>query len=203
MNYFDAIQSFDIEILDRLGDVCRNSFGDGFWKVVTLLGDKGIFWIALAAVLLLFRRTRKGGLAVGIAILTGFLVGNLVLKNWIARIRPYDVNTWYMLTVKRLSDFSFPSGHTMASLGGSLALFYVNKKYGTPAVIMAVMIMFSRLYLYVHYPSDILGGIVIALFTSLFGFVAAELIMQRFEPWFENKIDGLKAKKASEKGLRK
>lgn len=196
MDFIDAIQSFDLSVLDRIQQGFRGSFADGMWKFITLFGEGGIFWIAVGVVLLLFRRTRKGGLAMLIAIAAGFLISNIILKNAVARIRPYDVNTLLPLAVKRLSDFSFPSGHTTASLSAGLALLYVDRKIGIPAFVLGVLISISRLHLYVHYPSDVLAAVCVALITSLIGFIAAELIMRKFEPWFDGKINALKARKA-------
>ena len=196
MTFIDCLQSFDISVLDRLQSAFRGSFADGFWKFISFFGDGGIFLLVLAAILLLFKKTRKGGLAMLIAITIGFIVGNLIIKNAVARERPYDVISLMAphLAVEKLADKSFPSGHTMASLGGALALFYVNRKQGLPLVVLSILIMISRLHLYVHYPSDIIGGAVIALCTSFIGFIAAEHIMARIEPWLDGKLATLKAK---------
>lgn len=196
MTFIDYIQSFDIAVLDQIQKFFRNTSTNIFWKIISFFGDGGIFLLALGAILLLFRKTRKGGLAMLIAIAAGFLIGNLIIKNAVARTRPYDLINLMAphLAVEKLSDKSFPSGHTMAALGGAMAMFYVDRKRGIPLVILAVLIMISRLHLYVHYPSDIIGGAVIALCTSFIGFVAAEHIMTRIEPWLDGKIDLLKAK---------
>ena len=196
MNFFDAIQSFDIMILDRIQEAFRSGFTDGLWKFITLFGEAGVFWLILGAIFLLFRRTRKGGLAMLIAISTGFLLSNIILKNAVARIRPYDVSTMVTLAVKRLTDFSFPSGHTTASMSAGLALFYVDRKLGLPALILGILISISRLHLYVHYPSDVLAAVCVALITSLIGFIVAELIMRKFDPWFDAKLKARKAKTA-------
>ena len=86
---------------------------------------------------------------------------NGILKNLVGRIRPFDVNTSIQLLVARPHDYSFPSGHTAASFAAAVILFLqLPKKYGIPALILAVLISFSRLYLGVHYPTDVLAGAV-------------------------------------------
>lgn len=200
MNFIDAIQSFDITILDGFQSAFRSGASDGIWKFLTMFGEGGIFWLGLAAIFLLFRRTRKGGLAMLVAISLGFLLSNIILKNAVARIRPYDVSTLVPLAVKRLSDFSFPSGHTTASVSAALALFYVDRKFGTPALVLAGLVAISRLHLYVHYPSDVIAAAAVALLTSLAGFIVAELVMCRFEPWFDAKLEAHRARKAASSG---
>ena len=194
MSFIDAIQSFDIMILDWIQQTFRSGFSDGVWKFITLFGEAGIFWLVLAAIFLLFRRTRKGGLAMLVAVSAGFLISNIILKNAVARIRPYDVSTMVTLAVKRLTDYSFPSGHTTASMSAGLALFYVDRKIGLPALILGILISISRLHLYVHYPSDVLAAVCVALITSLIGFIVAESVMGKFEPWFDAKMAARKAR---------
>lgn len=164
------ITDIDIRILDYIQEHLRNGFFDKFFSVITHLADKGIFWILLALVLLCFKRTRRTGFCMAIALVLGVIFGNLLLKPLIARIRPYDLNPhmWPGL-VGKPDDFSFPSGHTLASFGGATALCRVNRKAGIPAIILAALIMLSRVYLYVHYPSDVLTGMLMGI---LFGCIA-------------------------------
>jgi undecaprenyl-diphosphatase len=89
------------------------------------------------------------------------MIANVLLKNLVARVRPYDVNTAVNLLISKPTDWSFPSGHTTASFGAAAALLYADKKFGIAAYIIAAIIAFSRMYLYVHYPTDILGGIAV------------------------------------------
>ena len=187
MGFVELVQSYDIYVLDLIHRIFVNSATNTFWKIITMFGDEGIFWLALGLLLVVFRRTRKDGTAMLIAIAGGFIVGNLVLKNAVGRIRPYDVNLLVPVVVEHLSDYSFPSGHTMASLGAALALFYREKKFGIPAIVLAVLIMISRLHLYVHYPSDVLGGAIIALFSSLAGFLISELLFNWLSGKFPNR----------------
>ena len=165
----EAIYEFDYAILNFIQENLATPFGDAFFSFITHLADAGWFWIATAVVLLCFKKTRKVGLCMGIALVGGLLIGNITLKPLIARIRPYDnldyapLRTAAELLIEAPHDFSFPSGHTLASFEGAGAIFLCNKKWGVAALVLAALIALSRLYLYVHYPTDIIAGILIAL----------------------------------------
>ena len=170
----DLAQHFDIPILDWIAEKLGCPLLDTIMPWITMLGDGGIFWIALAAVLLFIPKYRKAGLSMGIALLMGLLLCNLTLKPLVARIRPYDfVATHYgrniSLLVATPHDFSFPSGHTIASFEGAVALLVHNKKLGIPALILAFLIAFSRLYLYLHYATDVIVSILLGTALALLG----------------------------------
>ncbi len=167
-------QYFDLPILDWIANHLRCSFLDAVMPAVTVLGDAGLFWIAVTAVLLLLPRYRKTGLAMAAALLMGFLVCNLTLKPLVARIRPYDYQLQHFgrtieLLIAAPKDFSFPSGHTIVSFEAATVLLLRNRKMGIPAAILAVLIAFSRLYLYVHYPTDVLCSIVLGIGLAFLG----------------------------------
>ncbi len=161
----DAIYTFDYAVLNWLQEH-SNPFFDTFFSLITHLGDGGFFWIAIALVCLCFRKTRKMGIIMGFAIFLGGLFGNLTLKPLIARIRPYDNVAWEPLRsaadllVKAPTDYSFPSGHTLVSFEASVSIFTCRKKWGIPAIVVAFLVAFSRLYLYLHYVTDVLAGMV-------------------------------------------
>lgn len=157
------MNTFELSILDFIGKHMHCAFLDRMMPLITKLGDGGVFWILAAVVFLCIPKTRKIGFSMGAALLLGFIIGNVFLKNIVARIRPYDMNTAIELLVARLSDYSFPSGHTLASFEGATVLMIRDKRLGIPALILAVLIAFSRLYLYVHYPSDVLAGAVLGI----------------------------------------
>ncbi|MBO5019310.1 MAG: phosphatase PAP2 family protein [Clostridia bacterium] len=171
----------ELGILDSIQEIFSCKFLDAVMPVITRFGDGGIFWIAIAVVLLLFKKTRKIGLTMGIALAMGFIIGNLTLKNIVARTRPYDLNPAFPLLIEKLSDFSFPSGHTLASFEASVSIFLYNKKFGTAAVILAVLIALSRLYLYVHYPTDVLASVIIGTTLAIVSFVIVKKIYAKFE----------------------
>lgn len=147
---------------------------------ITSLGNAGIIWIVLAVVLLILPKTRKTGIIVAAALLMDLILCNLILKNLVARVRPYDVNTAIAILIKKPLDFSFPSGHTAASFAAMTALFLAKmKKAWIAALILAVLIAFSRLYFYVHYPTDVLGGAVVGILSGIIGYTIVEKIDKR------------------------
>ena len=173
--------SFDLPILDWIQANLQSGFMDKFMPFITIFGDAGIFWMVWAGVLLIFRKTRKTGIGMFIAMILGLLVCNITLKPLVARIRPYDLQLEeFGVTIKLLSgamhDFSFPSGHTIASFEAAVVLLKNSKKMGIPAMILAVLISFSRLYLYVHYPTDVIASIILGTIFALIGDAVAGLI---------------------------
>ena len=160
----------EIQILDWLQKL-HTPVLDQIMCSITHLGDAGALWILLVVVLLLVPRTRKSGLIVAGALLVDALLCNVILKPLVARIRPYDVNTAVQLLVSKPVDYSFPSGHTAASFASVVALFMAGeRKLWKPALVLAVLIAFSRLYLYVHYPTDVLGGVIIGVISGALGY---------------------------------
>lgn len=167
-------EAFDLPILDWIAANLKCGFLDFLMPLITLLGDAGIFWIACSVVMILIPKTRKTGWAMGISLLIGLLVCNVTLKPLVGRIRPYDYQWQFFqkeihLLVEGLHDYSFPSGHTIASFEAATALLIGNKKLGIPAMVLAVLIAFSRLYLYVHYPTDVLASIVLGIGIAFLG----------------------------------
>ncbi len=146
-------------------------FLDKIMVFITRLGDAGIIWIVLSIVLLLIPKTRKSGAVMVAALVVDVLLCNIVLKNLVARTRPYDVNTGVHLLVAKLHDYSFPSGHTAASFASVTALYLAGeKKLWKFALVLACLIAISRLYLYVHYPTDVLGGILFGVISGYLGY---------------------------------
>ena len=175
--------SFDLPILDWIQANLQSAFMDKFMPFITLFGDGGIFWIALSILLMVFPKTRKTGLGMLIAMILGLLVCNVTLKPLVARIRPYDLQEQLGVTIallgERMHDFSFPSGHTIASFEAAVVLLMNNKKMGIPAMILAVLITFSRLYLYVHYPTDVFVSIILGTLFAFLGNWLAGIIAPR------------------------
>ena len=125
---------------------------------ITQLGDDGLFWIGIGVVCLVMKKHRRMGLQVLLSMLFTFIIGNLILKNLFARQRPCAIDPSIELLIPYPSEFSFPSGHTMNGVTAAMALFLNNKKIGIPALMIAALIAFSRMYHFVHFPTDILGG---------------------------------------------
>ena len=160
----------EFRILDFLQGM-RIPAGDAVMCFITKLGNAGMIWIVLAVILLLIPKTRKTGIVMMAALCIDLVVCNGILKNLYARIRPCDVNTQIQLLIARPDDFSFPSGHTAASFAAVAALYFSGeRKLWKPALVLACLIAFSRLYLYVHYPTDILGGILVGIAAGYIGY---------------------------------
>lgn len=175
MNLFSLLaEGFDLPILDWIASNLWCPFLDAVMPVITVLGDAGIFWMVLAAVLLLFKKTRRVGLGMGVAMLMGLLLCNLMLKPLCQRPRPYDYQyetfgKLIPLIIQRQHDFSFPSGHTIASFEAAGVIALNHKKWGVAALVLASLIAFSRLYLYVHYPTDVLASILLGVALAFLG----------------------------------
>lgn len=165
LRFLDFLQTIHTPLLDKI------------LAFITSLGNAGIIWIVLAVFLLILPKTRKTGIIVAAALLMDLILCNLILKNLVARVRPYDVNTAIAILIKKPLDFSFPSGHTAASFAAMTALFLAKmKKAWIAALVLAVLIAFSRLYFYVHYPTDVLGGAVVGILSGIIGYTIVEKI---------------------------
>jgi len=177
-NLLDGLAvSFDLPILDWIAVNLWCPFLDTVMPIITMFGDGGIFWIAISVILLFTKKYRKTGLSMAFALSMGLLVCNIILKPGVARIRPYDFQMEYFtkeiqLIAGGMHDFSFPSGHTIASFEACTALMLGNKKFGIPATVLAFLVAFSRLYLYLHYPTDVIVSIILG---TLFGILGTYL----------------------------
>lgn len=166
MNFFNQ---YELPVLHAIRDFMKCDFLDAFFSSVTKLGDNGIFWILLAILFICFKKTRKMGITMGVSLILGLVLCNLTLKPLIARTRPYVEDPSLLLIIPPESDFSFPSGHTVCSIEAAVAIYINNKKMGIAALVLACIIAFSRLYLTVHYPSDVIFGVLLGIVTGCLG----------------------------------
>ena len=168
MGILEWIHNVDAQILLFIQQYLRNDMFNWFWKGITFLGDGGWFWIVLGVVLLIPKKTRKSGFTALLALIIGSVITNLVLKTAVARIRPYDAVEGLVPLVKKLRDYSFPSGHTCASFSCAVVYYkmYPDIK-GKGAMVLAVLIALSRLYVGVHYPTDVLGGTIVGWLSAI------------------------------------
>ena len=157
-------------------------FLDRFFSLITVLGNKGIFWIALGLLFFILAKKKKTGACMLIALLLGAVFGNLIIKNIVMRSRPFWVNPGLQLIIKSPSDYSFPSGHTLSSFGASVALYKNRKTLGRIFIVVAALVAFSRLYLSVHYPSDVICGMAMGIF---FGNISPVLYEKKVKAFLE------------------
>ena len=168
--------SMESSILDWIQTNLRTPVLDLLMPAITALGNGGLIWIVLAAGLRLMPGHRKAGAAVLAGLALEVVCCNLVLKPLVAQVRPCDINTAVQLLIARPDDFSFPSGHTGASFAAVSALCASGNRLWIPSLILAVLIAFSRLYLYVHYLTDILAGAVIGIMAGWIGTELADAV---------------------------
>ena len=179
----NALVQFEGSILLWIQENLRG-FLDAPMRIITTLGNTGIFWIVLTVLLLIFKKTRKPALNAALSMILALLAVNIIIKPLVGRIRPYEVIEGLSILVAKESEFSFPSGHASNSLSCAWVLFrMLPKKYGVPALVLAILIALSRLYVGVHYPTDVICGAII-------GVVLAELAM-----WICGRIEGAWKKK--------
>ena len=159
--------AWEFVVLDFIQENIRNGILDTIMPMITSLGNGGIVWILLAVCLLISRKYRRTGVVLLAAILIETVLCNVILKPLIARPRPFDANPGIELLIAPPGDASFPSGHTALAFAAVFALALSRERYWYLAAVLAVLIAFSRMYLYVHYPTDILGGIAVGAVSGM------------------------------------
>lgn len=170
------LSELDGGILLWIQEYLRNPVLTPVLKVITTLGNNGAIWILLTLLILMLPKTRKVGCMMAVALLGTLLINNMLLKNLVARTRPYEVIEGLTYLVRQPTDLSFPSGHAGSSFAAAcIMLRRLPKRYGIPAFLLAIVISLSRLYVGVHYPSDVLFGAISGILISY----AAEAIVER------------------------
>lgn len=155
---------WEFALLDGIQAVFGSAWGDWFWPVYTHLGSGGILWIALILWVLLVKKEKKRGIIAILALLLCLVIGNGLLKNLVQRPRPFSYLPNLTLLIAPPQDYSFPSGHTMSSFAAAYALSLgQSTRKKVLLYVLAAAMAFSRLYLYVHFPTDILAGVVLGL----------------------------------------
>lgn len=172
--------NLDGNILLFIQDYIRNPILTPFMKFITTLGNGGAIWIILALIMLIVPKTRKVGCMAVAALIGTLLINNILLKNLVARTRPYEVIEGLTYLVSKPGDYSFPSGHAGCSFAVACIMFrQLPKKYGIPALVLAILISLSRLYVGVHYPSDVLFGVISGIAISYAAEAVVEWIAKR------------------------
>ena len=139
---------------------------DKFMIFVTTLGNGGVFWLVLAIILLCTKKTRRCGWLILVSMAICYLLGNLALKNIVGRARPCQIDTSILLKIPMPGEYSFPSGHTLHAFTAATMIFLHHKKAGVACLILAVLIAFSRMYLFVHFPTDVLAGMLLGIIVA-------------------------------------
>lgn len=176
------MQTLEFAVLDWIQASLRCGLLDAAMPAVSRLCDHGEIWVLLALVLLSIRQARRQGAALACALALDLIACNLLLKPLFGRIRPFAVNPAVILLVRPPLDASFPSGHTAASFAAVFALKFSGSALWKPVLALAAAIAFSRLYLYVHWPSDVLGGILLGGAAGWMGAKLAKTAVRRQRP---------------------
>ena len=182
------VTMWDFSILDFIQTHLRAPWMDGFMTFVTTLGNIGIIWIVVGVALLFFKKYRPWGITLLLALAIGAILGNCIIKPLVARPRPCHLVSSVVLLIENPTSYSFPSGHTCSSFIGAITLTWANRKFGFFAIPLAVLIAFSRLYLYVHFPTDIVGGIVLACLVAIPACLFLKPQTDRFLLWLPTKL---------------
>lgn len=164
MSVINAVDSFLPWVFSQI----QTPFLDSVMVALSFLGDGGLIWIVAIVAMLISKKYRRAGIASAISLLLCFFTGNYIIKPLVGRVRPCNVYPLVDLIIKRPEDFSFPSMHTATAFSVAIIILCANKKFGIPAVILAALITLSRVYLHVHYTTDIIVGAVFGTAFALF-----------------------------------
>lgn len=186
---------WELDFLHFLNDFLVNDFLSGFLGIFTILGDMGAIWIILGIVLTISKKYRKAGmLCILSVLLVSGLFNDLILKQIVARPRPYAVDpsltfplNFFLPEGSSLLGFgelpgknSFASGHTCSSFAAATAIFIYSRKLGIASFVVAILVAFSRLYFQVHYPTDVIAGLVIGVVLTIGLYYLLKLIVKLY-----------------------
>ena len=192
----EIFANFDYTILEGIHNFSESTNGilTPLFKFISLLGEKGIVLFVIGIILMLFKKTRKVGICMFGAIACGAIITNIILKDFIARPRPFlssnIYNTWWQFVGSTPeTSFSFPSGHTTAAMAAMTAIFLCcNKKYSWTSFIFVILMGLSRNYLVVHYPSDVVGGIIAGGIGAVIAYLITKIIYYFLNKYKDNKL---------------
>ena len=192
--FFDSLLGFDLAVFEWVQSI-QSHFLTAIMTTVTTLGDEGIIFIVLGLVLLCTKKYRKAGVSILVALVVMLLLNNIVLKELIARPRPFNLDPetydwWYEVykypyfKIHQPSSFSFPSGHRSSAFAAAIALLCHDRKLGIPTTIFAAIMGFSRIYVEVHYCTDVLGGAIVGIIYAVIGVLIAKALYPVVETLF-------------------
>ena len=177
------LQELDFSILYRIQACLRCPFLDKLMPWLSSLGDYGMIWIVAALALMAAKQHRRGGITLALGLICSLLIGNLLLKPLVARPRPCWLDETVVLLTAMPTDYSFPSGHSLSGFIAGTILLRYDKRFGVPALILAALLAFSRLYLFLHFPSDVLAGILLGIGVGLGVSLLGDRFIRRKEDW--------------------
>ncbi|MBE5931967.1 MAG: phosphatase PAP2 family protein [Lachnospiraceae bacterium] len=176
-----ALLEWDAGVLLWIQENMRTDLMTTIMKGITRLGNGGCLWIALAVVLLVIGKTRKVGAMSVLSLIITFVTVNLGIKNIVARTRPYEVIDGLVNLVEKQSDFSFPSGHSAHAFAvGVVLLVMLPRKFGVPIFIISILMAYSRLYIGVHYPTDVIAGVLLG---TIIAFISMFIVNKICDKW--------------------
>lgn len=192
----ETFHGFDAAMFEFMHNLAQNAgaFFTPFFRSITFLGEKGWFFIAASLALMLFSKTRKMGVCMLVAIIFGSLITNVTLKHLIARPRPFVTDEtfrayWEFMGATKVGETSFPSGHTTSAMAAGLAFFiWGNKKWSWTGLLLAVLTGLSRIYLVVHYTTDVIGGLIAGGLAAVAAYFLIKFIFSLLEKKTENKF---------------
>lgn len=204
--FFDSLLGFDLAVFEWVQGI-QNHLLTAIMTTITTLGDEGIIFIVLGLVLLFTKKYRKAGVSILVALVVMLLLNNIVLKELIARPRPFNLDPetyawWHEVykypnfNIHQPSSYSFPSGHTSSAFAAAIALLCHDRKLGIPTTIFAAIMGFSRIYVEVHYCTDVIGGAIVGIIYALIGVLVAKLVYPYIEKAFNAVAAKLKKKEA-------
>ena len=205
---FDSFLNFDLSIFEWVQTI-QTPILNTFFKIYTTLGEAGALFIIIAIGLMITKKWRKVGFAMMVALVVMVIGNNLILKNIFARPRPFDLDPetyawWFKVyvfpdIVSKPESFSFPSGHSSSAFAVAFVALFYNRKWGFATLILAVLMAFSRVYVEVHYPTDVIAGVFVGLLYALIAALIVRFTYQIFEKLW-NKLFVKKDSKKIEDG---
>lgn len=206
-NLFDSFLSFDLSVFQWIQGI-QNDFLDAVLVGITTLGNAGAIFIVLGLGLFITKKYRKAGFAVIVALLVMLICNDLFLKELFARPRPFNLfdsdpqkyAEWgkayiYPELVNKPSSYSFPSGHTSSAFAAAIALLWQNRKWGVPVTIFAALMGFSRIYVEVHYCTDVIAGVVSGAVCALVAVLIVKYLFPVVDKGINKLSDKIKRKK--------
>lgn len=175
------IESLDFGILNGIAEHSHSQIMDHIMLFISWLGNSGMIFILVSIILICLPKERTKGIQMLLALLFSLIICNLFLKNSVSRVRPFDLVSDIELLIQAPLDYSFPSGHTSAAFAAAMVMLLTRSRLQYLFFVFAILMGFSRLYLYVHFPSDVLGGILTGIASGYLATKCYQLVVKARE----------------------